>query len=102
MGNRYGIARSVKPLYALGAADSKAGKVVKLYSCSFSYLRDRVCFIFSGAGKFCFAHGLRQLTCDVKSDDRTLNFRSDVTYVRPQKATNDIRRRSFCDIKCQK
>ena len=28
----------------------------------FSYLLDRVCSIFSGAGKFCLAHGLRQLT----------------------------------------
>ena len=38
-------------------------------------------YIFSGAGKFCLAHGLRQLICDVKSDVRTLNFRSDVIYV---------------------
>ena len=28
----------------------------------FSKLRDRVCSIFSGTGKFCLAHGLRQLT----------------------------------------
>ena len=26
------------------------------------------CSIFSGAGKFCLAHGLRQLTRDTKSD----------------------------------
>ena len=32
----------------------------------FSYLWDRVCSIFSGAGKFCLAHGLRHLTRDVK------------------------------------
>ena len=34
----------------------------------FLYLRDRVCSIFSGAGKFCLAHGLRQLAQDTKSD----------------------------------
>ena len=28
----------------------------------FSYLLDRDCSIFSGVGKFCLAHGLRQLT----------------------------------------
>ena len=33
-------------------------------------------FYFCGAGKFCLAHGLRQLIRDV----RTINFRSDVTY----------------------
>ena len=37
-------------------------------------------FYFSGAGKFCLAHGLRQLTRVVKSDIRTFKFRSDVTY----------------------
>ena len=61
-----------------------------------------MCFIFSGAGKFCFAHGLRQLTRDVKSDIRTLNFRSDITYAQPRKTSNDVRRRSLCDVKCQK
>ena len=48
----------------------------------FSYLRVRS--IFSGAEKFCLAHGLRQLTRDVKSDVRTLNFISDVTFVPPR------------------
>ena len=43
------------------------------------YLWDRVCSMFGGAGKFCLAHGLRQLTHDFKSDVRILNFRSDVT-----------------------
>ena len=33
-----------------------------------SYLRDRAGSIFSGAGKFCLAHGLRQLKRDPKSD----------------------------------
>ena len=33
-----------------------------------SYLLDRVYSIFSGAGKFCLAYGLRQLTRDTKSD----------------------------------
>ena len=50
-------------------------------------LRDRVCSIFSGAGKCCLAHGLRKLTRDVKSDVRILNFRSDVTYPLPRKTT---------------
>ena len=36
------------------------------YLPKFSYLWDRVCSIFSGAGKFCCAHGLRQLTRDIK------------------------------------
>ena len=35
---------------------------------TFSHLRDRVCSIFSSAGKFCLAHALRQLTRDKKSD----------------------------------
>ena len=36
--------------------------------------------IFSGAGKFCLAHGLRQLKHEVKKKDvRILNFISDVT-----------------------
>ena len=30
--------------------------------------------ILRGAGKFCLAHGLGQLTRDVASDARTLNF----------------------------
>ena len=33
-----------------------------------SYLCDRVCSIFSSAGKFCLTHWLRQLTQDTKSD----------------------------------
>ena len=41
--------------------------------------------MFSGAGKFCLAHELRQLTRDVKSDVRTLNFISDVINVAPRK-----------------
>ena len=38
-----------------------------------SYLWDRVCSKSSGAGKFCLAHGPRQLTRDIKSDVRTLH-----------------------------
>ena len=49
----------------------------------FSNLRDRVCSIFSGAGKFCLAHGLGQLARSVKSDVRTLNFITDVTFAPP-------------------
>ena len=37
-------------------------------SCFSQEERDRVCSIFSGAGKFCLAHGLRQLTRDAKND----------------------------------
>ena len=58
--------------------------------------------MFSGAGKFCLAHGLRQLTRDVKSDVRTLNFISDVIYVAPRKTPNDVRKKSLYNIKCQK
>ena len=36
------------------------------------------------------AHGMRQLTRDVKSDVNTLNFRCDVTYVPPLKTSNDV------------
>ena len=57
---------------------------------------------FSSAGKFCLAHRLRQLTQKVKSDVRTLNFRSNVTHAPQQKKLFDVRRRSLCDIKCQK
>ena len=34
---------------------------------TFSYLSDRVCSIFNGAGKCCLAHGLRQLSRQVKA-----------------------------------
>ena len=63
-----------------------------------SYLRDRLCSTFSGAGKFCLAHGLRQLTRDMKHDVRNLNFRSDVTFAPPRKTPNDVRKRSLCDV----
>ena len=49
-----------------------------------------------------FAHRLRQLTRDVKSDVRTLNFRSDVTFAAPLKTPKGVRKRSLCDVKCQK
>ena len=62
-----------------------------------SYLGDRVCSIFSGAGKFCLAHGLRQLTCDIKHD-----VRSDVFFAPPRKTHNDVLKMSLCDVKCQK
>ena len=50
-----------------------------------SYLGDRVRSIFSGAGKFCLAYGLRQFTRDIKSDVSTLNLRSGVTFALPRK-----------------
>ena len=53
-------------------------------SIIFSSMRQSVIY-FIGAGKFCLAHGLRQLTLDVKTVIRILNFRSDVNYVLPQK-----------------
>ena len=68
----------------------------------FSYIRNRVCSIYSGTGKFCLAHGLRQLTHTFNIDVRSLNFRSDVTFALPRKTLNDVRKRSSCDVKCQK
>ena len=47
-------------------------------------------------------NGLRQLTRDVKSDVRTINFISDVIFVPPRKTPNDVRKMSLCDVKCQK
>ena len=55
-----------------------------------------MCSNFSGAGKFCLAYGLRQLTHI--SDIGTLNFRSEVTNSPPQKTLNDIQRMLFCDV----
>ena len=57
---------------------------------------------FSGAGKFYLAHGMRQLTRDIKGDVKTLYFSNDVIYALLRKAQNDVRRRSFCDVKCHK
>ena len=73
-----------------------------LHLQSFSYLWDKVCSVFSGAGKFCLAHGPRQLTRDVKCEVRTLDFRSDVTSAPSRKTPNDIQKWSLCEIKCQK
>ena len=61
-------------------------------------VRDRVCSIVSDAGKFYLAHGLRQLTRDVKHEIRTLNFRSDVTFAPPRKKPNDVQKILLCDI----
>ena len=47
--------------------------------------------ILSCVGNFCLAHGLGQLTRDVKSDVRTLNFASDIIFAPPRKTSNDIR-----------
>ena len=49
-------------------------------------------FYFSCAGKFCLAHMLRQLTCNVKSDIRTLNSRSDVIFAPPGQRLNDVQK----------
>ena len=48
------------------------------------------CSILCGAEKFCLGHGLTQLTLDVKSGVRMLNFRSDVTKALPRKTPNDL------------
>ena len=56
---------------------------------------------FSGAGSFCLAHGLRQLTRDVKSDVRTLNYRCDATFAPPRNTPNVVRKKSLCDVKYQ-
>ena len=56
----------------------------------FSYRQDRLFSIFSGAGKFCHAHGLGQLTRGVKSDNRPLNFRTDLIFAPPPKTPNDV------------
>ena len=42
--------------------------VAYVLRCFFVSNEIRVCSIFSGAGKFCLARGLRQLTRDNKSD----------------------------------
>ena len=72
------------------------------FRCCISCLWDRVCSSYSGAGKFCLAHELRQLTHNVKHDVRTLNFRSDVTFAPKWKTPNDIQKRLLCNVKCQK
>ena len=46
-------------------------------------------------------HGLGQLIRDVKSDVRTLNFRSDVIFTPSRKTPNNVRKRSSCDVKCR-
>ena len=68
--------------------------------CVLFYKPDRVCFIFSAAGKFSLALGLRQLTRNVKSDVRNLKFRGDVTFAPPRKTPKGVRKESLCDVKC--
>ena len=64
-------------------------------------IRDRVCPIFNGAVKFGLAHGLRQINRNVKTDVRTLNFRSDVTFAPTRKTPIDVRKKLLCDVKFQ-
>ena len=61
-----------------------------------------ILFYFSGAGKFRFTHGLRQLTRDVKRDVRTLIFGSYVTFAPTCRTLNDVQKRVLRDVKCQK
>ena len=56
-----------------------------LFLISKNIILSFVLFYFSGAGIFCFTHRLRQLTHDVKSDVRSLNFISDVTHISSRK-----------------
>ena len=55
--------------------------------------------LFSDAGKFCLAHGLGQLTRDVKSDVRTLNFRSDVIFAPLLSSEKVVMRHKMSKIK---
>ena len=55
-------------------------------------------FFFSGARQFCLGHRLRQLTRAVKSDVRTLNFRSDVIFAPREKHRMTFGKRSLCDV----
>ena len=57
---------------------------------------------YSEAVKIGLADGWRQFKRDVKKNVRTLNFKSDVTYLPLRKTRNDVRRRSLCDVKWQK
>ena len=85
----------VAPFYCLSFTLEIAFELFLTYGTEFA-------LFFSGAAKFCLANGLRQLTHGVKSDLRTLNSRSDVISAPPRETPNDIRKRSLCDVKCQK
>ena len=58
--------------------------------------------IFSGAGKFCFSNGQRQLTCDVKSDIKVLNFRRTSLMRYQSKHRITLVEVVMCDVKCHK
>ena len=90
---------NVKQQYNNNTEDQILNKFLHMREVFLTY-ETRVCSSFSGSGKFCLAHGLRQLTHN-KSDERAVNFRSDVTYVPPRKTPN-VRRRLLCDVKCHK
>ena len=68
----------------------ETGQEKILYGYSFlTYMKQSLLrYIFSGAGKFCLADGLRQLKRYVKHDVRTLNFRSDITFATLRKNTD--------------
>ena len=51
-------------------------------------------FVLSGAGKFCLAHGLRQLTREFKVTSELLNFRNDITYASLQNTPTGFQRLS--------
>ena len=70
---------------ALWSASPLALKFCVWWAKPFLTYETECVLFFSSAGKFCLAHGLRQLIRDVTSDIRILNFRSDVTYAPPQK-----------------
>ena len=56
-------------------------------------------FYFNSAGKFCLAHVLKQLTRDVKSDIKILNFISDVTIKNTEWRSKDAMRRILSKLK---
>ena len=64
-----GGARRVKAdlVYVLCYSDSFTIENVRMHAKYFLPMRQSL-FYFSGAGKLCLAHGLRQLTRDTKSD----------------------------------
>ena len=57
-----------------------------IVNISFFFTFETEFVLFLAVVEKCLAHGLRQLTCDVKSDVRIQNFRSDVTYSLPREA----------------
>ena len=75
---------------ATRCSDLYQGNLLLLLYCFITYETE----IFSSAGNFCLAHGLKQYTRNVKNDGRTKNFINDVPYAPLQKTQYYVRRRS--------